>query len=100
MKKENPRMSLKIIPPSAGLIALLRDIGASGRYLLRGDRTHGFQVRYHKKSMERNDKTLQGLPFLACSSWIEFACEPLDPFRYYRVRLTARARVFLWEHEE
>ncbi|EPF0317281.1 hypothetical protein ACSN7O_004687 [Enterobacter chuandaensis] len=91
-------MSPKIIPPPAGVITLLRDIGAGGRYLLRGDRTHGFQVRYHKKSTERNDKTLRGLPFLVSSGWIEFACEPGDPFRYYRVRLTARARAFLRLH--
>ena len=80
---------------SAEAVRTLRDMAGGDRFFLRGDRAHGFRVSYEPSSLKRRDKTCRSLPLMARAGWIEFASEPLDLQRYYRVRLTSGGATIL-----
>lgn len=85
------------MPYSATSLAILRSMRDGVKFLLRGDRTHGCQVRYHPISKLREDRTAQILLPLEKAGMIEFASEPLKARRYYAVKITNKGTKFLEE---
>jgi len=70
------------------------------KFLLRGDRSHGCQVRYDPVSKQRADRTALSLIPLERAGLIEFDTEPLDPNRYYSVKLTNKGIALLERSDE
>lgn len=87
------------MPYSASSLAILRTMRDKNSYLLRGDRSHGCQVRYNAVTKKREDRTALSLIPLERAGLIEFATEPLDPIRYYSVRMTQKGQDFLEEND-
>jgi len=65
------------------------------RFLLRGDKSHGCQIRYNLVTKKREDRTALSLIPLERAGLIEFEAEPLNPKRYYSVKMTEKGIKFL-----
>lgn len=86
------------MPFSVTSLAILRSMREGGRYLLRGDKTHGCQVMYNPVTKQREDRTALSLIPLERAGLIEFECDPINPKRYYSVKMTSKGMAFLDEN--
>ena len=87
------------MPYSAASLSILCSMRDKGKYLLRGDRSHGFQIRYNPSTKQREDRSALSLIPLERAGLIAFESEPLDPKRYYSVRMTEKGQDYLKESE-
>lgn len=78
----------------------LENLAKGTRFMLRGDMTHGFEIRYDPVNARRSDKTCRSLPKMKRAGWIEFATPPLNHHRYYNVKLTPAGTEILNIHKE
>jgi len=101
VKSESPHSSYSegTMPYSATSLAILRSMRDGHRYLLRGDKCHGCQVRYSPATKQREDRSALSLIPLERAGLIEFESEPLNPKRYYSVKLTKKGRDYLDEND-
>ncbi len=83
------------MPYSATSLAILRAMRDKSKFLLRGDRSHGCQVRYNPVTKQREDRTALSLIPLERAGLIAFESEPLNPKRYYGVKITHEGMAFL-----
>ena len=83
------------MPYSATSLAILRSMRDEHKFMLRGDRSHGCQIRYSPVTKQRQDRSALSLIPLERAGLIEFVSEPLDPKRYYSVKLTKKGIGFL-----
>ena len=83
------------MPYSATSLAILRSVRDKKKFLLRGDRSHGCEVRYNPATKQREDRTALSLIPLERAGLIKFESEPLNPNRYYSVRITKKGMELL-----
>ncbi|WP_128602817.1 hypothetical protein [Pantoea wallisii] len=88
------------MPYSATSLAILRSMRDGARFLLRGDKSHGCQVRYNPDTKLREDRTALSLIPLERGGLIEFEREPVNPKRYYSVKMTKKGMAFLYESDD
>ncbi len=79
------------MPYSATSLAILRSMRDESKFLLRGDRSHGC----NPVTKQREDRSARSLIPLERAGLIEFVSEPLDPRRYYSVKMTRKGIEFL-----
>lgn len=87
------------MPYSATSLAILRSMRDKHKFLLRGDRSHGCEIRYNLITKQREDRSALSLIPLERAGLIEFVSEPLDPKRYYIGRMTKKGIEFLEEND-
>ena len=87
------------MPYSAASLSILCSVRDKGKFLLREDRSHGFQIRYHPATNKREDRSVLSLIPLERAGLIEFDSDPLDPKRYFSVRLTDKGLDYLNESD-
>lgn len=87
------------MPYSATSQAILRAMNDGRKFLLRGDRSHGCQIRYNPTTKQREDRTALSLIPLERAGLIEFESEPLNPNRYYSVKITKKGLEHLAEND-
>jgi len=87
------------MPYSSTSLAILRLMRDKHKFLLRGDRSHGCEIRYNLVTKHREDRSALSLIPLQRAGLIEFVSEPLDPKRYYIVRMTKKGIEFLEEND-
>lgn len=78
------------MPYSEASLSILRAMRDGSRFLLRGDRSHACQVRYHPVSGQRQDRTALSVIPLERAGLVKFESEPLTPGRYYSVKMTEK----------
>lgn len=88
------------MPYSATSLSVLRSLRDGGKFLLRGDRSHGCQIRYNAITKQREDRSALSLIPLERAGLIEFVSDPIDPVRYYGVKITIMGYAFLNENPE
>ena len=87
------------MPYSATSLAILRSMRDKHKFLLRGDRSHGCEIRYNLVTKQREDRSALSLIPLERAGLIEFVSVPLDPKRYYIARMTKKGIEFLKEND-
>lgn len=78
-------------------VLVLRRMCSGTEYQLRGDKSKGREVGRILASCNRCYRNCRSLAPLMRAGLIEFETQPNDLLRYYRVRLTARARMYVRE---
>lgn len=87
------------MPYSAASLTILRSMQEKAKYMLRGDKSHGFQIRYNSVTKKREDRTALSLIPLEREGLIKFESEPLDPLKYYNVVITVKGTKLLEEND-
>jgi len=67
------------MPYSAASLAILRSMREEHKFLLRGDRSHGCQIRYNPLTKQRQDRSALSLIPLERAGLIEFVSDPESP---------------------
>lgn len=76
------------MPVSRAQLITLRRMRNGTRYMMRGDKAGGVEVRYVTGTMDRDDVNCRSLAPLMRSGLIRFRSKPTDMTRYYEVELT------------
>ncbi|MGJ0191637.1 hypothetical protein ACR6A7_04745 [Pantoea sp. RRHST58] len=88
------------MPYSAKSLAILRAMRGGDKFLLRGDRSHGCQIRYHPVTKQREDRTALSLIPLEKAGFVNFDATSINPARYYSVTITEKGMQFLEENDD
>lgn len=88
------------MPYSATSLTILRAMRDGNKFLLRGDRSHACQVRYNPVTKQREDRTTLSLIPLERAGLIKFESEPLNPNRYYSVKITKKGMELMEEKDD
>lgn len=75
---------------SSEAVSSLRSLAHGGRYLLRGDNTHGYRVRYNLENKKRENKTCRSLALMERAGLIEYAIPPRNHHKYHEMQVTDR----------
>jgi hypothetical protein len=86
------------MPFSATSLAILLAMRDGTKFLLRGDRSHGCQIKYNPVTKQRDDRTALSLIPLERAGLIAFESEPVTPGRYYSVKMTEMGLEWLNEN--
>lgn len=76
------------MPVSREQLFTLRRMRSGTRYMMRGDKAYGIEVRYDLQTRNRDDINCRSLAPLMRSGHIGFSQKPTDMTRYYEVQLT------------
>ncbi|MBM0748974.1 hypothetical protein JJB79_16405 [Pantoea eucrina] len=76
------------MPVSRAQLFTLRRMRNGTRYMMRGDKGYGIEVRYDVATGNRDDVSCRSLAPLMRSGLIRFKTKPTDMTRYYEVELT------------
>lgn len=66
---------------------------------MRGDRSHECQVRYNSATGQREDRTALSLIPLERAGMIEYESQPVNPVRYYSVKISEKGIAFPDEYD-
>ncbi|MRT24997.1 hypothetical protein GJV14_13705 [Enterobacteriaceae bacterium RIT697] len=88
------------MPFSATSLAILLAMRDGDKFLLRGDRSHGCQIKYNPVTKQRDDRTALSLIPLERAGLIAFESEPVTSGRYYSVKMTTKGMAWLDENTQ